>query len=74
MVKDKSGERVRIREKESNYIRQVAEQYNESFLDALYRIVNYHRDKNLDNLAKPVVESVPTKKDSLDDIDLDMFA
>ena len=66
-----SGERVRIREKEADYIRQIATQYNESFLDALYRIVNHHRDGNL--VKNPVIEIKAVKKELMDDVDLSTF-
>ena len=74
------GERVRIREKEAEYIRQVAEKYQESFLDALYRIVNYHRDNNLIKSTNPTpspatqAPSVVKESNNDSDIDLDMFA
>lgn len=82
------GERVRVRAKESDYIKKVAEQYDETFLDALYRIVNYHRDLHLTKTIE-IVETknshVPTKKSNtvvkkvLDndfevDVDLDLFS
>ncbi|MBW4607408.1 MAG: hypothetical protein KME22_09315 [Hassallia sp. WJT32-NPBG1] len=77
---DPNGERVRIREKEAAYIRQVAETYQESFLDALYRIVAFHRDTSLVGTpflpkvepTKPAPKVEPVNNDDLPD--LDMFA
>jgi hypothetical protein len=79
-----SGERVRVREKEAAYIRQVAEQYQESFLDALYRIVNFHRDTQLGvapisvkskKVVKPdaIEPQTPEIETDLDDLNLEMF-
>jgi hypothetical protein len=83
------GERVRVRAKETEYIKKVAEQYDETFLDALYRIVNYHRDLHLGRLAEIVetrkkvdvlakkVEPSPKKSTDNDfevDVDLDLFS
>jgi hypothetical protein len=50
---------ARIRGREAEYIRQVAEQYNERFIDALYRIINVHRDASL-NKVTPVMQVVNT--------------
>jgi ornithine cyclodeaminase/alanine dehydrogenase-like protein (mu-crystallin family) len=69
-------ESVRIRSREAEYIRQVAAKYDERFIDALYRIINAHRDASLGvapvvqvtNTTPPIVESEEIE------MDLDAFA
>jgi ornithine cyclodeaminase/alanine dehydrogenase-like protein (mu-crystallin family) len=69
-------ESVRIRSREAEYIRQVAAKYDERFIDALYRIINAHRDASLG--ATPVVQltnTTPTIVESEEiEMDLDAFA
>jgi hypothetical protein len=70
-------ESVRIRSREAEYIRQVAARYDERFIDALYRIINAHRDASLGQYT-PVVQvtnTTPTIVESEEiEMDLDAFA
>jgi hypothetical protein len=70
-------ESVRIRSREAEYIRQVAAKYDERFIDALYRIINAHRDVSLGQYT-PVVQvtnTTPTIVESEEiEMDLDAFA
>jgi hypothetical protein len=46
-------ELIRIRSKEAEYVREVAAKHQERFIDAIYRIINSHRDNTLqENKAK----------------------
>jgi hypothetical protein len=72
-------ESVRIRSREAEYIRQVAAKYDERFIDALYRIINAHRDASLGQYT-PVVQvtnkiMTPKIVESEEiEMDLDAFA
>jgi hypothetical protein len=70
-------ESVRIRSREAEYIRQVAAKYDERFIDALYRIINAHRDASLGQYTPvlQVTNTTPTIVESEDiEMDLDAFA
>lgn len=72
---------ARIRAREAEYIRKVAERYDEKFIDALYRIVNVHRDNHLGQTPrtptqqpiKPITEAALDINNSDIDLELDMF-
>jgi hypothetical protein len=70
-------ESVRIRSREAEYIRQVAAKYDERFIDALYRIINAHRDASLGQYT-PVVQVTNTTHTIVEseeiEMDLDAFA
>jgi hypothetical protein len=60
MSEDKKYYRsIRLRSKEAQYIEQVAAQYDEKFLDAVYRIVNFHRDASLGKPQQIVNVTIP---------------
>lgn len=51
------GEKVRIKAKYAQYIRAIAEQREETFLDALYYVIDFHRQAMKGN---QVIPSLPT--------------
>lgn len=56
--------RVRIRAKETLYIQQVADYYQESFLDALYRIIQFTRNATLGVSQTPLILPNQPKSDN----------
>jgi len=66
-------EQIRIRAKEAEYIRKIAKQYDEKFVDALYRVINYHRDVHLGH--QPSITPVEAKPETeSEEFDTDMFS
>jgi hypothetical protein len=70
---------ARVRAREAEYIRKVAEQYDEKFIDALYRIVNFHRDYHLGHppvipisAKTPIVKSTSNVETNIDNADIEL--
>lgn len=55
MPKKDEGKTVRIKESQTKYIEKVAEKLDTSFLEALYYIINYHREHH----AGEIIEQRP---------------
>ncbi|MGB6300807.1 MAG: hypothetical protein WBF90_32170 [Rivularia sp. (in: cyanobacteria)] len=53
------GEKVRIKAKYAQYIRAIAEQREETFLDALYYVIDFHRQTIKGNQVLPPPLSSP---------------
>lgn len=72
MAKDETSWKVvRIRQREADIIRQVADKYDERFIDALYRVVNYYRDNEMLGVTSPGKQPSPASQAQSISIDQD---
>lgn len=65
MPKKDEGETVRIKEMHANYIRKLAQQMDISFLEALYYVINYHRQHSSRDVVETKNVSVKPETQSL---------